>query len=64
MNYTFNIDHTTGLPSVTAPSNYVGPFTISVGVRPLTTSTTQDTFDTEILTFNSIAAAAAQTGVT
>ena len=35
-----------------------------MGVRPLTTSTTQDTFDTEILTFNSIAAAAAPTGVT
>ncbi len=62
--YTFNIDHNTGLLTLTAPANYVGPFSISVGVRPATTSTTADTFDTEILNFNSIAAVSAPTGVT
>lgn len=56
VNYTFNINNDTGLLTLTPPANYTGQLQISVGVRAKTgTPTTQDTFDTQLLTFNVVA---------
>jgi cyclophilin family peptidyl-prolyl cis-trans isomerase len=66
VNYQFTMDDATGLLRLTPPANYTGPLEISVGVRARSgTPTTQDTFDTQILTFNVVAAnnLAAPTGI-
>ena len=58
VNYEFSINNETGLLRITPPANYSGPLEISVGVRARSgTPTTQDQFDTEILTFNVVASA-------
>ena len=63
--YTFNVDATTGVLSVTAPANFSGAFEITAGVRAAdqSTVTTGDKFDTEVLTFNVSAVTAIPTGV-
>ena len=54
VNYTFNVNATTGLLSVTAPQNFAGAFELLVSVKAadLTTVTTLDKSDTQILRFN------------
>lgn len=62
-NHSVSVNSTTGLVSVTAPTGFTGTFQVSVGVRPATTSTTADQFDTEVLTFNVASALTAPTSV-
>jgi hypothetical protein len=53
VDYQFNVNETTGLLSVTPPANYSGPIEILVSVTNASgTTTTQDKFDTQVLTFN------------
>ena len=63
--YTFNVDATTGLLSVTAPTNFSGAFEITAGVRSADQAsvTTGDKFDTQVLRFNVSAATATPTSV-
>lgn len=57
VDYQFNINENTGLLSVTPPANYSGPIEILVSVTNASgTTTTQDKFDTQVLTFNVAAA--------
>ena len=57
VNYQFTMNDATGQLKLTPPANYTGPLEISVGARARAgTPTTQDTFDTQILTFNVVAA--------
>ncbi len=57
VDYQFNINENTGQLSVTPPANYSGPIEILVSVTNASgTTTTQDKFDTQVLTFNVVAA--------
>jgi large repetitive protein len=65
VNYTYNIDATTGLLTVTAPTNFTGSFNLTASVRAADQSsvTTGDKFDTQVLKFNVTAATATPTSV-
>lgn len=65
VDYQFNVNSSTGLLSVTAPTNYTGSFDVAVSVRAVdqNSPTTGDKFDTEILTFNVVAGLTAPTSV-
>ncbi len=65
VDYQFNVNATTGLLSVTAPTNFTGDFQLKVSVRASdqSTVTTGDKFDTQQLKFNVAAATTAPTGV-
>jgi VCBS repeat-containing protein len=45
VNYTINVNNTTGLVTITPPADFAGTFNISMGVRGTTTTTTADQFD-------------------
>ncbi len=61
--YVFNVNNSTGLLSVTAPQNFTGPFSLAVGVRAASASSTSDLFDTQTITFNVAGTSSAPTGV-
>lgn len=48
--YTLDVDHDSGLVTVTPPPGYVGSFQVLVGVRAATTSNTTDTWDQQSIT--------------
>lgn len=50
VDYTVNVNNTTGLVTITPPSGFVGTFQVNVGVRGTTQTTTQDQFDTQLVT--------------
>ncbi len=45
VNYTINVNNTTGLVTITPPAGFAGTFNISMGVRGTTSTTTADQFD-------------------
>ena len=47
--YTFDVNHETGLVSVTPPSGFTGTMEILVRVKPETSSNTSDTYDTQVV---------------
>ncbi len=47
VNYTLNVNHDTGLVTITPPAGFSGTFHVNMGVRGATTRTTADQFDTE-----------------
>jgi len=63
--YQFNVNSSTGLLSVTAPTNFTGSFDVAVSVRAVdqNSPTTGDKFDTEVLTFNVAAGLTAPTSI-
>ena len=65
VDYQFNVNATTGVLSVTAPTNFTGAFELTAGVRSTDQSsvTTGDKFDTQVLRFNVSAATLAPTSV-
>ena len=65
VNYTFNINATTGLLTVTAPTNFTGSFNLTASVRSADQAsvTTGDKFDTQVLKFDVSAATAAPTSI-
>lgn len=65
VDYQFNVNPTTGLLSVTAPQNYTGSFDLRVSVQAtdLSTVTTGDKTDSQILRFNVAASISAPTAV-
>ena len=50
--YQFNMNNQTGLLSVTAPSNFSGPFQVRVSVRPSSSTAASSSDDAQLLTFN------------
>jgi cyclophilin family peptidyl-prolyl cis-trans isomerase len=50
--YQFNMNSQTGLLSVTAPSNFSGPFQVRVSVRPASSTAASSSDDAQVLTFN------------
>jgi cyclophilin family peptidyl-prolyl cis-trans isomerase len=50
--YQFNMNNQTGLLSVTAPSNFSGPFQVRVSVRPASSTAASSSDDAQLLTFN------------
>jgi len=52
--YTLDVNNQTGLVTVTPPSGYVGQMEVLVGVRPLNSSDTADTFDQQAVTIEVI----------
>ena len=50
MDYGINVNHDTGEVTLTPPSGFVGSFTVQVGVRGATTTTTLDPFDSQLVT--------------
>jgi large repetitive protein len=65
VDYQFNVNASTGVLSVTAPTNFTGAFEITAGVRATdqTSVTTGDKFDTQVLRFNVSAATTTPTSV-
>lgn len=65
VDYQFNVNATTGVLNVTAPTNFTGSFELTAGVRSTDQAsvTTGDKFDTQVLRFNVSAATAAPTSV-
>ena len=65
VDYQFNVNASTGVLSVTAPTNFTGAFELTAGVRAADQSsvTTGDKFDTQVLRFNVAAATATPTSV-
>lgn len=49
VNYTVNVDHSTGLVTITPPAGFVGTFNVLVGVRGAEGSNTSDAFDTQTI---------------
>lgn len=45
VNYTLNVNNSTGLVTITPPAGFAGTFHVSMGVRGTTTTTTSDQFD-------------------
>jgi cyclophilin family peptidyl-prolyl cis-trans isomerase len=50
VNYTLDVNHETGLVTVTPPTGFEGQMQVLVGVRPLNGSDTSDTFDQQLVT--------------
>ncbi len=50
--YTLDVDHTTGVVTVTPPADYVGPLDVLVGVRAADGSDTSDTWDRQTVRVN------------
>jgi len=50
--YQFNVNNQTGLLTVTAPSNFSGPFQLRVSVRPASSTGVTSSDDAQVLTFN------------
>ena len=65
VDYQFNVNATTGVLSVTAPTNFSGAFELTAGVRATDQAsvTTGDKFDTQVLRFNVTAVSSAPTNV-
>ena len=65
VDYQFNVNATTGVLSVTAPTNFTGTFELTAGVRATDQAsvTTGDKFDTQVLRFNTTAATTTPTSV-
>jgi len=61
--YQFNMNNQTGLLSVTAPSNFSGPFQVRVSVRPATSTAASSSDDAQVLTFNVPVTVSAPTSV-
>lgn len=61
--YQFNINNQSGLLSVTAPSNFSGPFQVRVSVRPSTSASASSSDDAQVLTFNVPVSVSAPTAV-
>jgi len=49
VNYSLNVNHATGLVTITPPTNFIGSFRVQVGVRGSQTRTTADQFDIETI---------------
>ncbi len=59
VDYTFTVDHDTGLVTITPPANYTGELQILVAVRAKSgTPTTSDTWDSQLVTYNVVNAGA------
>ena len=52
VNYTLNVNETTGAVSITPPANFVGTFQVLLGVKGATQTDTADTFDSQLVTVN------------
>ena len=65
VDYQFNVNATTGVLSVTAPTNFTGAFELTTGVRAADQAsvTTGDKFDTQVLRFNVAATITVPTSV-
>jgi cyclophilin family peptidyl-prolyl cis-trans isomerase len=61
--YQFNMNNQSGLLSVTAPSNFSGPFQVRVSVRPATSASASSSDDAQVLTFNVPVSVSAPTAV-
>jgi large repetitive protein len=55
--YTLDVNHDTGLVTITPPANFQGSFQVSVGVRGTADRSTQDEFDAQLVTVNVAAGA-------
>ena len=47
VNYTLNVNNSTGLVTITPPAGFAGTFHVTMGVRGTQTTTTADEFDTQ-----------------
>lgn len=61
VNYTLNVNNSTGLVTITPPTGFQGTFKVIVGVRGATQTTTNDQFDTQEVTVS--VGPAAPTGI-